>query len=61
MVEPISLNKFRKEKAKAAQKQQAKENRVLFGATKVEKNLIKASDEKAKKELENKKLDDPKS
>lgn len=58
MVEPISLSKFRKEKAKAAQKQQAKENRVLFGATKAEKNLIKATDEKAKNELEGKKLDD---
>lgn len=58
MVEPINLNKFRKAKAKAEKKQQAKENRILYGATKAEKELLKAEDEKATQDIESKKLDD---
>ncbi|WP_018997789.1 DUF4169 family protein [Hirschia maritima] len=58
MVEPINLNKFRKAKAKAEKKQQATENRVLFGATKAEKNLRKAEEDKSRKDIDGKKLED---
>lgn len=46
MAEPINLNKARKDRAKAAAKIQAAENRAAFGRTKAEKALIKAKAEK---------------
>lgn len=58
MVEPINLNKFRKAKAKADKKRQAKENRIVFGATKAEKDLLKAKDKKTNMEIDGKKLDE---
>ena len=37
MSEPVNLNRFRKEKARAAKKARADENSVKFGRTKSEK------------------------
>jgi hypothetical protein len=50
MVEPINLNKFRKERAAADAKARAAENRVRFGRTKAEKDLAKAREDKAAKD-----------
>ena len=52
MVEPINLNKARKEREKAAAKAQAAENRVRFGRTKAEKSLQSAQAKKADKSLD---------
>ncbi|MEL6859706.1 MAG: DUF4169 family protein [Pseudomonadota bacterium] len=47
MAEPINLNKFRKQKARADKDQQAQENRIKFGRTKAEKSRDKAEADKA--------------
>lgn len=58
MAELINFNKVRKAKQKAAGKAQAAENRVAFGRTKVEKTASKRATDRARRELEGKKLDD---
>ncbi len=54
---PISLNKARKERAKAQARVTAAENRVVFGRTKAEKDLGKARADKAARELDASKRD----
>ena len=52
MAEPINLNKARKARARADADSRAAENRVRFGRTKAEKQLAKAREEKALRDLD---------
>ena len=52
MAEPVNLNRFRKQKARAEKKARASENAVKFGRTKAEKLQQRALAEKAEKTLE---------
>lgn len=53
----VSLNKARKDRAKAQAKTKAAENRVAFGRTKAEKALGKARTLKAVRDLDANKRD----
>jgi hypothetical protein len=55
MAEPINLNKMRKDRAKAADKARAEENRAKFGRTGLQKAL-----DAARADLEKRKLDQTK-
>ncbi|MDC0343658.1 MAG: DUF4169 family protein [Aestuariivita sp.] len=55
MSEPVNLNRFRKDKARAAKKARADENAVAFGRSKSEKDLIRARKEKQSRDLDGKK------
>ncbi|MBE1282173.1 MAG: DUF4169 family protein [Rhodobacteraceae bacterium] len=57
MSQPVNLNRFRKQKARAEKKARADENAVKFGRTKSEKDLDKARDAKAKRDLDGHKRD----
>ena len=57
MAEVVNLNRARKAREKAAAQDTAAANRVRFGRTKAEKELARAREEKAARELEQKKLD----
>ena len=52
MAEPVNLNRFRKQKARAENKARADENAVKFGRTKAEKLQEGALAEKAEKTLD---------
>jgi len=56
MGDVVSLNKFRKENKKETAEKQAKENRILFGRSKLEKNRDTLATEKISKSLSGKKL-----
>jgi hypothetical protein len=58
MVEPINLNKFRKDRAKAQAKAKAGQNRSLFGLKKTEKIVAEMEAERARKKLDQAKRDD---
>jgi len=58
MSEIINLNKARKARDKAARKAQAVENRVVFGQSRVVKDLAAARREKAERDLDGQKRDD---
>lgn len=58
MAELINLNRARKQRAKAAGKTKAVENRAAFGRTKAECELEAARVEKAARALEGKKRED---
>jgi hypothetical protein len=58
MNEPINLNKARKERAKAAAKAKAAQNRVQFGRPKVESLTARLEAERIRRELDRKKRDD---
>ena len=55
MSEPVNLNRFRKQKARATKKARADENVVRFGRSKAEKDLDRARSEKARRDLDGKK------
>ncbi|THD73520.1 DUF4169 family protein [Thalassobius vesicularis] len=55
MTEPVNLNRFRKDKARAEKKARADENAVKFGRTKAQKDLDRARAEKADRDLDGKK------
>jgi len=57
VVDPINLNKARKARARAAARTQAAENRVKFGRPKAEKTVSRLEAERARRDLEGKKLD----
>ncbi len=57
MAEPVNLNRFRKEKARAAKKARADENAVKFGRTKGEKLRDAQSSEKSARQLDGHKRD----
>ena len=57
MSEPVNLNRFRKEKARAAKKARADENSVKFGRTKAEKQRDTQQSEKSIRDLDGHKRD----
>lgn len=57
MSEPVNLNRFRKEKARAEKKARANENAAKFGRSKTEKDLEKAKAEQNVTRLDNHKRD----
>ncbi|MFZ5721605.1 MAG: DUF4169 family protein [Pseudomonadota bacterium] len=59
MVEPINLNKARKARARAAEKAQAAENRIRFGRPKSETAVSRLETERARRELEGRKREEP--
>lgn len=58
MSDVVHLNRFRKAKEKQARLDKAQENRIAFGRTKAEKELAKARDRQAKRQLEGHRLRD---
>lgn len=58
MAEIINLNKARKAREKAADKAKAVENRIAKGQKKVFKSRLQIELEKARRELDGKKLED---
>jgi hypothetical protein len=52
MSQPVNLNRFRKQKARAEKKARADENAVKFGRTRAEKDLDKAQADKAARDLD---------
>lgn len=55
MAQPVNLNRFRKQKARAARKTLADENAVSFGRSKAQKTLDQARADKATREHDGKK------
>lgn len=58
MSEPVNLNRFRKEKARAAKKARADENSVKFGRSKAQKETEKAITKLQQRRLDGAKRDD---
>ncbi|MCV6586474.1 MAG: DUF4169 family protein [Marinibacterium sp.] len=59
MAEPVNLNRFRKQKARAAKKARADENAVKFGRTKAERAADDDAARRADRHLDGHALDDP--
>lgn len=59
MAEPVNLNRFRKAKARADKKARADENAVKFGRTKGEKQRDRSTADKARRDLDGHRRDDP--
>lgn len=57
MAEPVNLNRFRKQKARAEKKARADENAVKFGRSKPEKQRDKTQAEKAARHIDGHKRD----
>ncbi|PCJ06644.1 MAG: DUF4169 domain-containing protein [Rhodobacteraceae bacterium] len=57
MAEPVNLNRFRKDKARATEKARAHQNVVKFGRSKAEKQLDRAQSDKAQSDLDGHKRD----
>jgi hypothetical protein len=57
MAEIINLNRFKKERDRAAKAKTAEENRARFGRTKEERELADATARKADKTLDDKKIE----
>jgi hypothetical protein len=57
MASVVNLNRFRKEKARAAKEQRAAENRALYGRNKKERQAETAEQRRADRDLDAKKLD----
>ncbi len=55
MSKPVNLNRYRKDKARAAKKARADENAVAFGLSKTEKTLRDTQRDKTKRDLDGKK------
>ena len=58
MAEPVNLNRYRKEKARADKKARADRNAVKFGRSKAEKTQAKQSADKAARDLDGHKRDE---
>jgi hypothetical protein len=52
MAQPVNLNRFRKEKARAEKKARADENSVKFGRSKAEKQCDAKHTSKAERDLD---------
>ena len=52
MAQPVNLNRFRKEKARAEKKARADENSVKFGRSKAEKQRDAKQTSKAERDLD---------
>lgn len=59
MSEPVNLNRFRKQKARAEKKARADENAVKFGRTKAEKHRDAAEREKSIRHIDDHKREEP--
>ena len=57
MAEIINLNRFKKERDRAAKAKTADENRARFGRTKEERDRAEANTRKAGKSLDDKKIE----
>jgi hypothetical protein len=57
MASVVNLNRFRKQKARAAKEQHAAENRALYGRSKEERQAETAERRRADHDLDAKKLD----
>lgn len=57
MGKPVNLNRFRKDKARAGKKARADSNAAKFGRTKAERELEKAREDKAVRDIDSHKLD----
>lgn len=57
MADIINLNRARKAKAKAEKAKEAEQNRMVHGTPKAQRNLAKARDEKARRDLDAHKKD----
>ena len=57
MADPVNLNRFRKQKARAEKKVRAEENAVKFGRSKVDKAKEKANADNAKRHIDRHKRD----
>ncbi len=57
MAEPVNLNRFKKDKARAEKKARAHQNVVKFGRSKAEKQLDRAQSHKAQSDLDGHKRD----
>ena len=57
MAEPVNLNRFKKDKARATKKARAQQNVVKFGRSKAEKQLDRAQGDKAQIDLDGHKRD----
>ncbi|MEP2530452.1 DUF4169 family protein [Shimia sp.] len=58
MSEPVNLNRFRKQKTRAAKKARADQNAVKFGRTKAEKDSTSHAADKAADHVDKHKLDE---
>ena len=59
MSKVVNLNRFRKDKARQDKRAEADANAVKFGRTKAEKSLTDARNDKAARDLDGHKRDDP--
>lgn len=57
MSDIINLRQFKKKKTRAAKEQQADQNRILFGRTKVEKQFARKKSQEAEQFLSNNQLE----
>ncbi|MFC0244410.1 DUF4169 family protein [Falsochrobactrum ovis] len=57
MSDIINLRQFKKKKIRAAKEQQADQNRILFGRTKVEKEFARKKAQKTEQFLSNNQLE----
>ena len=57
MAEIINLNRFKKDRDRAAKSKNAEENRARFGRTKEERERAEATARKADKTLDDKKIE----
>lgn len=57
MAEIVNLNRFRKDRERAAKAKAAEENRAKFGRTKDERAVTDANAQKAEKALDDKKIE----
>ena len=57
MAEIINLNRFKKERDRAAKAKTADENRARFGRSKEERERAEANTRKAEKSLDDKKIE----
>lgn len=53
----VNLNRYRKKRRRAEAETRAIENRIRFGRTKEERNKQTREDERARKEIDDKRLD----
>ncbi|MDE4174659.1 DUF4169 family protein [Phaeobacter sp. PT47_59] len=58
MAEPVNLNRFRKQKARAEKKARADANAVKFGRSKAEKQLDRSLRDKQERHLDGHQTDD---
>ncbi len=58
MSKPVNLNRYRKEKARAEKKARADQNAVKFGRTKAEKAESKFEQDKLRRDLDNREIEE---